>query len=84
MRMRSSKVVVFLLTFFILLSQVFTSSFALADNKVPFTIFHTNDMHGRLGYEEYKGKPSSFGSAREKALIDKEKKESNLLELEEK
>lgn len=52
MRIRSSKVVVFLLTFFILLSQVFTSSFALADNKVPFTIFHTNDMHGRLGYEE--------------------------------
>ena len=76
MRIRSSKVVVFLLTFFILLSQVFTSSFALADNKVPFTIFHTNDMHGRLGYEEYKGKPSSFGSAREKALIDKEKKEN--------
>lgn len=76
MRIRSSKVVVFLLTFFILLSQVFTSSFALADNKVPFTIFHTNDMHGRLGYEEYKGKPTSFGSAREKALIDKEKKEN--------
>jgi len=41
-----------------------------------FTIFHTNDMHGRLGYEEYKGTPSSFGSAREKALIDKEKKEN--------
>lgn len=76
MRIRSSKVVVFLLTFFILLSQVFTSSFALADNKVPFTIFHTNDMHGRLGYEEYKGTPTSFGSAREKALIDKEKQEN--------
>ena len=76
MKLKSSKVVVFLLTFFILLSQVFTSSFALADNKVPFTIFHTNDMHGRLSYEEYKGTPTSFGSAREKALIDKEKKDN--------
>lgn len=74
MKIRSSKIVVFLLSFLILLSQSF--GLALADDKVPFTIFHTNDMHGRLAYEEYKGTPSSFGSAREKALIDKEKQEN--------
>lgn len=73
MKIKSSKIVVFLLSFLILLSQSF--GLALADDKVPFTIFHTNDMHGRLAYEEYKGTPSSFGSAREKALIDKEKQE---------
>lgn len=76
MKIKSSKIVAFLLTFFILLSQIFTSSVAFADDKVPFTIFHTNDMHGRLAYEEYKGTPSSFGSVKEKALIDKEKAEN--------
>lgn len=79
MKLKSSKIVAFLLTFIILISQIFTGSFAFANNannvndKVPFTIFHTNDMHGRLAYEEYKGTPSSYGSAREKTLIDNEK-----------
>ncbi|AXI26038.1 hypothetical protein CG018_00550 [Gemella sp. ND 6198] len=83
MKLKSSKIVTFLLTFIILISQIFTGSFAFANNannindKVPFTIFHTNDMHGRLAYEEYKGTPSSYGSAREKTLIDNEKQNNS-------
>lgn len=36
-------------------------------------ILHTNDMHGRLQYEEYKGKATSFGMARAKSVIDSER-----------
>ena len=86
MKYKSSKLVAFILTFIVLLSQtLFSSPVSAADkvanaetekNIVPVTIFHTNDMHGRLAHESYKGTSTSYGVAREKALIEKEKKEN--------